>query len=319
MNRKSTVPESWEGDGTTEIAPDDSEWGGDAPARKNNLRRRRRARRCLPNWRAARSRRTDLPAPPGAGAAPERGGPRGAALPDRVAQRRRLPGRLPRRPLADRRPGREPTWSRPRNWSTASAWRWACCSRWNPPAWARATWANACACSSRRGWPTRRAITAPPRHCAFAQQPMELLAQARHQAPDAPPPVQRRPSRRAGRASALIARLEPKPGRRFRRCRAQRGGARRDRHARLSGGGQPRFKVHAQRRCDAAPARARHLRQRHARPWPWQGRRSRPRRTAAAPAGGALVHQEHPAALRHHPARVHAPSSSARSSFFRAR
>jgi RNA polymerase sigma-54 factor len=29
------------------------------------------------------------------------------------------------------------------NWSTASAWRWACCSRWNPPAWARATWANA--------------------------------------------------------------------------------------------------------------------------------------------------------------------------------
>ncbi len=27
----------WEGDGTTEIAPDDGEWGGDAPARKNNL------------------------------------------------------------------------------------------------------------------------------------------------------------------------------------------------------------------------------------------------------------------------------------------
>jgi RNA polymerase sigma-54 factor len=31
------VPESWEGDGTTEVSPDDSEWGGDAPARKNNL------------------------------------------------------------------------------------------------------------------------------------------------------------------------------------------------------------------------------------------------------------------------------------------
>jgi RNA polymerase sigma-54 factor len=31
------VPDSWEGDGTTEVAPDDSEWGGDAPARKNNL------------------------------------------------------------------------------------------------------------------------------------------------------------------------------------------------------------------------------------------------------------------------------------------
>jgi RNA polymerase sigma-54 factor len=32
-----SAPESWEGDGTTEIAADDSEWGGDAPARKNNL------------------------------------------------------------------------------------------------------------------------------------------------------------------------------------------------------------------------------------------------------------------------------------------
>jgi RNA polymerase sigma-54 factor len=28
---------SWEGDGSTEIVPDDGEWGGDAPARKNNL------------------------------------------------------------------------------------------------------------------------------------------------------------------------------------------------------------------------------------------------------------------------------------------
>ncbi|HSV51206.1 MAG TPA: RNA polymerase factor sigma-54, partial [Burkholderiaceae bacterium] len=28
--------QSWDGDGTSEIAPDDSEWGGDAPARKNN-------------------------------------------------------------------------------------------------------------------------------------------------------------------------------------------------------------------------------------------------------------------------------------------
>ncbi|XAH23415.1 RNA polymerase factor sigma-54 [Xylophilus sp. GW821-FHT01B05] len=27
----------WEGDGGVEVAPDDSEWGGDAPARKNNL------------------------------------------------------------------------------------------------------------------------------------------------------------------------------------------------------------------------------------------------------------------------------------------
>jgi RNA polymerase sigma-54 factor len=27
----------WDGDGTTEVIPDDGEWGGDAPARKNNL------------------------------------------------------------------------------------------------------------------------------------------------------------------------------------------------------------------------------------------------------------------------------------------
>ena len=30
------LEESWDGDGTVESAPDDSEWGGDAPARKNN-------------------------------------------------------------------------------------------------------------------------------------------------------------------------------------------------------------------------------------------------------------------------------------------
>ena len=34
---ESALPDNWEGDGSTEIAPDDSEWGGDAPARKNNL------------------------------------------------------------------------------------------------------------------------------------------------------------------------------------------------------------------------------------------------------------------------------------------
>jgi RNA polymerase sigma-54 factor len=28
---------TWDGDGTTEMVPDDGEWGGDAPARKNNL------------------------------------------------------------------------------------------------------------------------------------------------------------------------------------------------------------------------------------------------------------------------------------------
>jgi len=32
-----SLEESWEGDGLVESSPDDSEWGGDAPARKNNL------------------------------------------------------------------------------------------------------------------------------------------------------------------------------------------------------------------------------------------------------------------------------------------
>jgi RNA polymerase sigma-54 factor len=34
---ESALSDSWEGDGTTDMAPDDSEWGGDAPARQNNL------------------------------------------------------------------------------------------------------------------------------------------------------------------------------------------------------------------------------------------------------------------------------------------
>ena len=33
LDGASPVEESWEGDGSVEIAPDDSEWGGDAPAR----------------------------------------------------------------------------------------------------------------------------------------------------------------------------------------------------------------------------------------------------------------------------------------------
>ena len=35
LDGASPVEESWEGDGTVEMAPDDSEWGGDAPARNN--------------------------------------------------------------------------------------------------------------------------------------------------------------------------------------------------------------------------------------------------------------------------------------------
>ncbi len=36
VSSEAKLEESWEGDGTVESAPDDSEWGGDAPARKNN-------------------------------------------------------------------------------------------------------------------------------------------------------------------------------------------------------------------------------------------------------------------------------------------
>ena len=46
------VAESWDGDGSVDFSPDDSEWGGDAPARKNNDDDEADA----PNWRAAKSR-----------------------------------------------------------------------------------------------------------------------------------------------------------------------------------------------------------------------------------------------------------------------
>ena len=36
ISSEATLEESWEGDGTVETTPDDGEWGGDAPARKNN-------------------------------------------------------------------------------------------------------------------------------------------------------------------------------------------------------------------------------------------------------------------------------------------
>ena len=36
-SNEATLEESWEGDGSVEFSADDSEWGGDAPARKNNL------------------------------------------------------------------------------------------------------------------------------------------------------------------------------------------------------------------------------------------------------------------------------------------
>jgi RNA polymerase sigma-54 factor len=46
---------NWEGDGSTETTPDDGEWGGDAPARKQQ-RWATTTKPTPPSWRAATSR-----------------------------------------------------------------------------------------------------------------------------------------------------------------------------------------------------------------------------------------------------------------------
>lgn len=37
FDSETSTPDSWEGDGSVELRPDDGEWGGDAPARLNNI------------------------------------------------------------------------------------------------------------------------------------------------------------------------------------------------------------------------------------------------------------------------------------------
>jgi RNA polymerase sigma-54 factor len=37
LSAETSLEDSWDGDGSVDSSPDDSEWGGDAPARKNNL------------------------------------------------------------------------------------------------------------------------------------------------------------------------------------------------------------------------------------------------------------------------------------------
>jgi len=104
------------------------------------------------------------------------------------------------------------------------------------------------------------------------------------------------------RAAALQVCADPAAGAQartaLRQCRTQRGHTGRAGHQ-----GRPRppgtLPGPAQRRGDAAPAGARRVRRRD----PGTPRR-RTSGAAAAAAGGALVHQEHPAALRHHPAGV---------------
>ena len=95
-------------------------------------------------------------------------------------------------------------------------------------------------------------------------------------------------------AQALIVACEPKPGRPFTRSRSPDRRARRDRaegRSRLEGG--------AQSRGDAQAAHQRLVCAGH------QGPAQRRRRAdVGTAAGSALVHEEHPAALRHHRPRV---------------
>ena len=58
---ESLAPESWDGDGSVDIAPDDGEWGGDAPARANgrmgiaiNSRYSGNSQRARSTWRSSR-------------------------------------------------------------------------------------------------------------------------------------------------------------------------------------------------------------------------------------------------------------------------
>jgi RNA polymerase sigma-54 factor len=126
-------------------------------------------------------------------------------------------------------------------------------------------------------------------------QPLELLARRdikrlQQLCGERTPPSAPRWPDRAARAQARAP---------LRRRRAQHHRARRHRHQGRRGA-QVRFRVQLNptscRACactTSMPARC-----------AAQGRG--PCRAAAAAAGGALVHQEHPAALRHHPARLRA-------------
>ena len=222
-----------------------------------------------------------------------RGRPGGAALPDRVAQRRRLPRRPAGRPGA--RAGRPRPRRRSTNWCTASRWRCACCRAWSPPVWARATWASACRCSSRPCTPracrgaTKSALRAGAENLRCSRWTCWRGATSSGCRRCAASPMPR-----CAQAIALIGRLEPKPGRRF--VDVERNIVVPDvLVTKVGRGAQQRFRVRAQPRRDAAPAGARHLRQRTARST--RAARRSQFAAAAAAAGSALVHQEHPAAL----------------------
>jgi len=154
------VAESWDGDGSVDMRPDDSEWGGDAAPRQNNgeetadaidLARSSGSLTDFLHRQALSLRLSEV---------------------DRAALRFLIESLNDDGYLTDTLPELAATiTSKSTNWCTASPWRWVCCSRSNPWAWAHATWPSACASRSKPGcrttqmtkWPKRRWPSAPSR------------------------------------------------------------------------------------------------------------------------------------------------------------
>jgi hypothetical protein len=285
------VPESWEGDGTTEVLPDDSEWGGDAPARKNNLGDDDERADAAELARSQESLTTFL---------------HRQALALRLSEVDRAALRFLIESLNDDGYLED---------SLASLAAGLAGDDLEQAEGAGAPLQHGAGLAAVAG--THRRGRAPPgrmpepatqgapgrlagrcdrRHrTAHLRTTHGAAGAARHQAPDAA--VRRHRGRRA-RSHRPHRAAGAQAGPALCRRRAQHHHPRRHRDPPERWRAAPLLGA-AQRRRDAAPARARHLRQR---PAPAQGR-GQPGAAAAA-AGSALVHQEHPAALRHHPARV---------------
>ena len=218
----------WDGDGSTEMVPDDGEWGGDAPARTQqpsgddddvDATELARSQESLQAYlhRQALSLRLC------------RGRPRRAALPDRIAQRRRLPRGLAAG--AGRGPGAATTWSSTRSWCTTSPWRCACCSSLEPAGVGARILAECLTLQLRAlqaASAGRRRVC--PRPCAICKQPMDLLA--RRDVKRLAAAVRRAPRPRIKAAIAPDHAAGAQAGPPLRRRRAQHRRARRAGHAR---------------------------------------------------------------------------------------
>ncbi len=286
----------WEGDGTVDLAPDDSEWGGDAPARANNLgddetHRCHRAR-AQPGIAAV------VPAPPGAVAAPVDENDRAALrfLIESLNDDGYLEDSLPALASGLAGDDNDQFDELVHHFQVALGLLQSL-----EPAGVGARSLGECLThpAARAGERQARARTRPrcarPR-IAICKQPMELLARRDFKRLAT---LTRSNEERSARCAAADRPARAQAGPPLRRRRAQHRRARRASSRASASARNAKFRVHAQSRSDAAPARARHLRRRAQAA---QGR-GQPGAVAAA-AGGALVHQEHPAALRHHPARV---------------